>query len=271
MGQQRLARVKERREEAEEAEEADEAVEEEEQSEGIVASLSNLIIETATTEGEATEGLAAALDMEVEERKDSEGGEEGGGTLRALEALEFLTQEAEPSSTTLVDTRNGFKKLSRLAMLWTARHRWPTGARFVFNCYRHWAELLLCQPGEPPVTILSREGVTQSDPLSMVLYGITLVPLAEELRAADPELLSPFYRDNAAFDGSSRRSTQPLKLLIKRGPEWGYFPQPSKSLFISDTPGQEEAANWEFAKEGLVLNFVSGSRYLGAYLGPQAE
>ena len=27
----------------------------------------------------------------------------------------------------------------------------------------------------------------------------------------------------------------------------------------------------EFAKEGLDLNFVSGSRYLGAYLGPQAE
>ena len=36
-------------------------------------------------------------------------------------------------------------------------------------------------------------------------------------------------------------------------------------------PGQEEAAKWEFAKEGLVLNYVSGSRYLGAYLGPQAE
>ena len=27
----------------------------------------------------------------------------------------------------------------------------------------------------------------------------------------------------------------------------------------------------EFAKDGLVLNFVSGCRYLGPYLGPQAE
>ena len=27
----------------------------------------------------------------------------------------------------------------------------------------------------------------------------------------------------------------------------------------------------EFAAEGLVLNFVSRSRYLGAYLGPQEE
>ena len=81
----------------------------------------------------------------------------------------------------LVDARNGFKELSRLAMLWTMRHRWPSGARFAFNCYKHWTQLILRQPGDFPVTILSREVVTQGDPLSMVLYGITLVPLAEEL------------------------------------------------------------------------------------------
>ena len=61
-------------------------------------------------------------------------------------------------------------------------------------------QLLLRQPGEPPVTVLSREGVTQGDPLSMVLYGITLVPLAEELRVVGPGFLSPFYADDAVFD-----------------------------------------------------------------------
>ena len=88
----------------------------------------------------------------------------GGRTQQALEALEFLTQDAEPSGTTLVDARNGFNELSRLAMLWTVRHRWPAGARFAFNCYKHWAQLLLHQPGETPDTILSIEGVTQGDP-----------------------------------------------------------------------------------------------------------
>ena len=105
----------------------------------------------------------------------------------------------------------------------------------------------------------------------MVLYGITLVPLAEDLRVVDPVLLSPFYADNAAFDGSARRSAQLLMLLMKRGPDRGYFPKPDKSLFITDTPGQEEAAKREFSKEGLDLNFISGSRYLGAYLGPQYQ
>ena len=116
------------------------------------------------------------------------------------------------------------------------------GGRFAFNCYRRWAQLFLRQPGKPPVKILSREGVTQGDPLSMVLYGITLVLPEEELRAADPGLISLFYADDAAFDGSDQRSAQLLKLLMKRGPDRGYLPEPSKSLFISDTLDQEAAA-----------------------------
>ena len=105
----------------------------------------------------------------------------------------------------------------------------------------------------------------------MVLYGITLVPLEEELQAADPELFYPFYADDADFDGSVQRSAQLLKLLMKSGTDQGYFPDLDKSLFVSDTPGQEAATKKEFSKEGFCLNFVSDSRYLGAYLGPQAE
>ena len=120
-------------------------------------------------------------------------------------------------------------------MLWTVRHRWPAGARFAFNCYRHWGEILLRQPGEPPVTILSRKGVTQEDPLSMVLNGITLVPLAEELREADLGLLLPFYADDVVFNGFAQHSAQLLKLLIKRGPDQGYFPDPAPFLSLEDT------------------------------------
>ena len=141
------------------------------------------------------------VDGDVEDEGGSEDEEEGEGTLRALGALEFLTQDSEPSSTTLVDSRNGFNELSRLEMLWTVHHRWPAGARFTFNCCKHWAQLLLRQMGELPVTILSLEGVTQGDPFLMLLYGITLAPLAEEIRVVYPGILSPFYADDAALDG----------------------------------------------------------------------
>ena len=74
------------------------------------------------------------------------------------------------------------------------------------------------------------------------MYGITLAPLIDELRAADPGLLSPFYADDAGFEGSARFSAQLLKLLMKRETDRGYFPKPAKSLFILYTPGQEESA-----------------------------
>ena len=93
----------------------------------------------------------------------------------------------------------------------------------------------------------------------MVLYRITLVALAEELRAADPGLLSLFYANNAAFDGSARQSTQLLKLLMERGPPG------QVTLHIGHTGARG------CGEEGLELNFRSGSQYLGAYPGPQEE
>ena len=58
---------------------------------------------------------------------------------------------------------------------------------------------------------------------------------------------------------------------MRRGLDRVYFSEPDKSLLILDNPGQETAYKREFAAEGINLNSVSGSRYLGAYLGPQAE
>ena len=75
----------------------------------------------------------------------------------------------------------------------------------------------------------------------MVLYEITLVHLAKYLRASDLGFLSPFFADDAAFEGLARQSAQLLELLMERGTDRGYFPEPAKSLYISDTPEQEEA------------------------------
>ena len=76
----------------EEEGEEDAAAEEHDEDGGEVARLiDNLTIETTGTEEEAAEGLGAALatqEMEVEGDGGSEGEEGGGGTQRALEALE---------------------------------------------------------------------------------------------------------------------------------------------------------------------------------------
>ena len=58
-------------------------------------------------------------------------------------------------------------------------------------------------------------------------------------------------------------------MLKNKGLDWEYFPNPAKSLFISYTLAG--AGGGGESVEALTLNFVSVSRYLGAYFGPQAE
>ena len=134
------------------------------------------------TEKEVAANLEPALEMEVDFGKEGEG--EIVGTLMALVDTGFLMKDAELCGTTIVDARNGINKLIPLEMLWNVQHCCPAGKSFMFNCYKRWAHLILLHPGKPSVTFLILEGVTQGYPLLVVLYGINLFPLAEELREA---------------------------------------------------------------------------------------
>ena len=95
------------------------------------------------------DNLELALEMEIDSGVKEE--EEVQGTLRELGSTWFLNQEAELGRTILVDAHNGLNKLICLAMLWTVHHCWLAGVRYAFNCYKHWEQLLLRKPWEPPV------------------------------------------------------------------------------------------------------------------------
>jgi hypothetical protein len=148
---------------------------------------------------------------------------------------------------------NGFNELGRRAMLWTVRHRWAAGARFAFNCYRHSAQLILRRKGQTGYTLLSREGVTQGDPLSMALYGLALVPQA-------------WYADDGQLQGRSSRVAAAMIDLQRLGPERGYFPEPAKSIFVCD---REDWSGAEERLEAFGFKFVDGSRYAGGFLGSE--
>ena len=50
-------------------------------------------------------------------------------------------------------------------MLWAVRNKWPGGAQFAFNCYRHWATLVVRNTEDESGHFLhSKEGVTHGDP-----------------------------------------------------------------------------------------------------------
>ena len=80
----------------------------------------------------------------------------------------------------------------------------------------------------------------------MFLYGITLAPLEEELRAEAPKFMAPLYADNAIFGGPAERSARLMTHILERVMVRGYFPEPPKSLFICNSPPQEKTANQAF-------------------------
>jgi len=171
----------------------------------------------------------------------------------------------DPFLRLMLDARNGFNELGRKAMFWTVGHRWAAGARFAFNCYRHQSQLILRRKGLPCYTILSEEGVTQGDPLSMILYGTALCPLAERLQAAVPEVVQPWYADDAAMAGPASKVRKAMMLLQKWGPARGYFPEPAKSIVVCDK------TQWERCKSFVGefnFTYTEGHRYVGGFLGP---
>ena len=91
------------------------------------------------------------------------------GAAHAIDTLWRQHEDDEEWGFLLVDARNAFNEGNRHAFLWTIRPRWPSGARFTFNCYKHWSMLILRNPdGQDCEALHSREGVTQGDPLSMI-------------------------------------------------------------------------------------------------------
>ena len=100
------------------------------------------------------EGTDEGEDAEVDQYEaEAEG---VGGGLLALEVTSLLTQDTDPYRTTIIDACNFFNEVSRLAMLWTVHHRWPSGAMFAFDCYSHWVQILLHQPSDTPFILLIR-------------------------------------------------------------------------------------------------------------------
>jgi hypothetical protein len=195
-----------------------------------------------------------------------EAGIEGG--IHAIDELWRQHEEEEEWGFLLVDASNAFNELNRTSMLWTIRHEWPSGARFAFNCYRHWGTLVIRGKGGSMSLLHSKEGVTQGDPLSMFAYGIGILPLIRRLQEEFPTVKQPWYADDAGAGGSFTDLRQFFLRLQEIGPAYGYFPEPTKSILIARAHNQHTAKS---TFQDLQFKVTTGSRYLGGYIGSQAD
>jgi hypothetical protein len=102
--------------------------------------------------------------------------------IHVMQALWDLQEMEENWGFLLINASNAFNEQYQIEMLWAVQHEWPSGARFVFNCYKHWAVLVLQGNDGHAVFIFSKECLTQGDPISKFAYGIGILPLIRQLQ-----------------------------------------------------------------------------------------
>ena len=193
-----------------------------------------------------------------------EAGVEGG--VHAMTDMWKRLEAEEAVGFVLVDARNAFNELNREVMLWVIRHEWPQGARFVFNCYRHWAILLVRGKDGDGTLIYSKEGATQGDPLAMFAYGVGILPMIRHLKSKFPNLHQSWYADDASAAGELVLIADYFRELMRMGPSFGYFPEPSKSILIVRSRTIQHAQSF-LRTEGLSFKLKTGDRYLGGFVG----
>ena len=142
-------------------------------------------------------------------------------------------------------------------MLGAVTFEWPSDTRFSFNCYRHWATLVIRAGDGTGHFLFSKEGMTQGDPLAMVAYGLGILPLICELQQAHPSVTHPWYTDAAGEGGTFEGIHLHLDNMVVRGPPRGYFPEPTKSIFVVSLRNVLRA---EAFFQGYRLQIVTGSR-----------
>ena len=150
-------------------------------------------------------------------------------------------------------------------MLWAVRHEWPSGAQFTFNCYRHWATLVVRDTGDGSGHFLYiKEGVTQGYPISIIFYGIGVLALIREIRGAHPCVTQPWYAEDVGSGGKFTRILAHLRDLHARVPPRGYFPYPTKIILV--VAPRNVARTEEFFR-GMGIKVVTGNRYPGGFIG----
>ena len=112
------------------------------------------------------------------------------------------------------------------------------------------------------ITMYSREGTTQGDPLAMSIYGIAILPLIQKLQGSYRQL---WFADDASAGGKITQLKDWWTRMQSIGPSFGYHPNPSKTWLLTKEQHLETAKE---AFEDCNIHITStGQRHLGSALG----
>ena len=184
------------------------------------------------------------------------------GTIHAVHEL-FDLHSDDGWGILPVDARNAFNSVDHVAALWNARVLWRQCSRFLFNSYHGYARLFIQRSDH---FLLSKEGMMQGDPLSMMLYAVPVLLLIRSLEDSC-EWVQNWYAGDSSCVGELSSVRRWFDRLLTDGPAYGYFPEPSKTVLVVRSSDLERAND---LFHDLGVSVVTGSRFLGGFVGEQS-
>ena len=167
------------------------------------------------------------------------GGQDAGceATVHSMHDI-FVTNKTEPAL--LNDDENAFSSINRPVFSHNIKHICPAIATFRRNCYNVPASLSVLGREE----VLFHEATTQGNPTAMPMYGIVLTPLLKHLPTCyperDPKMVA--FTNDLTSSGRLSKLSGWWKVFSDVGPKYGYFPKPSKTIFIVKAEYESKAA-----------------------------
>ena len=99
----------------------------------------------------------------------------------------------------------------------------------------------------------------------MLMFAIAVVPLIQALVNRE-KWDQNWYADDSACAAKLPRLCKWFERLVKMGPDFGYYPNPQKSIVVVDS--KDEAEAHQFFDE-LGVTVATGQHFLGSFIGNQ--
>ena len=179
------------------------------------------------------------------------------GCEAAVHSVQKTFASVDCETAVLVDATNAFNSLNRQTTLRNIQHLCPSFSTILINTYRE--DVNLYVGGS---TLLSEEGTTQGDPLAMLMYALGTIPLINHLSSIGTQV---WHADDPTVCGRLSEARLWWDHLIHIGPDFGYFPNPSKTCVIVKEQFYNDAIT-TFQGSGVSVT-AEGKRHLGAALG----
>ena len=100
----------------------------------------------------------------------------------------------------------------------------------------------------------------------MLIYGGVLMPMVRQLKEDYSPVVQPWYAGDAGSTSHFDAIEAFFKDLVKIGPDFGYFPEPSKSILIDRSRNIESGRLFFNEQRRRGFQITTGHRYLGGFI-----